>query len=155
VDAAALVRPVIEGAGLELVEIAFGKEAGRKVLRITVDRDGGIDLETISDVSERVSRRLDLEGFDPGAYALEVSSPGIERPLRTPAQFARVVGARVRVRTRVPVDGSSNVVGALVAADDEAIMIATPGGEHRVPMAAVASARTVVDWGAELKGSTT
>lgn len=153
-DAAALIRPVIERAGLELVEVAFGREHGRKVLRVTVDRDGGVDLETIAEVSERVSRRLDLEGFDPGSYALELSSPGIERPLRTPAQFRRSIGAQVRVRTAVPVDGSRRVRGALVAADDEAIVIVTPGGEHRVPLAKVSSARTVADWDAELKRST-
>jgi ribosome maturation factor RimP len=154
VDAAALIRPVVEHAGLEVVEVAFGREHGRRVLRVTVDREGGVDLETISAVSEQVSRRLDLEGFDPGAYQLEVSSPGIERPLRSPRQFERAIGARVRVRTREPVEGSRKLEGALVAADDEAIVIATPGGEHRVPLADVSSARTVADWGAELKRST-
>ncbi len=83
-EAETLVRPVIEGAGLELVEVAFRRESGRRVLRVVVDRDGGVDLDTIADLSEKVSRRLDLEGFAPGPYALEVSSPGIERTLRTP-----------------------------------------------------------------------
>ncbi len=60
-----LVRPVVEAAGLELWDVSFEKEAGRMVLRVVVDRDGGIDLDTISSTSERVSRRLDLEGFSP------------------------------------------------------------------------------------------
>lgn len=154
VDTAALIRPVVERAGLELVDVVFGREQGRKILRVTVDRDGGVDLETISTVSEQVSRRLDLEGFDPGGYALEVSSPGIERPLRTPGQWARAVGERVQVRTRTPIDGSRHWQGELVAADDEAIVIATSGGEQRVPLDEVRSGRTVADWGAELKGST-
>ena len=81
-DAEALVRPVIEGEGLELVDVTFGREGGRRILRITVDRDGGVDLETISQLSGKVSRRLDLEGFEPGPYALEVTTPGIERPRR-------------------------------------------------------------------------
>lgn len=153
-DTAALIRPVVERAGLELVEVAFGHEHGRKVLRVTVDRDGGVDLDTIATLSEQVSRRLDVEGFDPGGYALEVSSPGIERPLRTPAQFARAVGEQVAVRTRSPIDGDRNLRGELVAADDEAIVIAASGGEQRVPLDEVRSARTVADWGAELKGST-
>lgn len=153
-DTAALIRPVVERAGLEFVEVAFGREHGRKVLRVTVDRDGGVDLDTIATVSEQVSRRLDVEGFDPGGYALEVSSPGIERPLRTPAQYARVIGAQIVVRTRDPIDGARNLRGELVAADDEAIVIAASGGEQRVPLDEVRSARTVADWGAELKGST-
>jgi ribosome maturation factor RimP len=154
VDAAALIRPVVERAGLELVDVTFGREHGRRVLRVIVDREGGVDLETISSVSERVSRRLDVEGFDPGAYQLEVSSPGIERPLRSPREFARAIGRQVRIRTREPIDGSRHLLGALVAADDEAIVVATSGGEHRVPLAEVSSARTVADWGAELKRST-
>ena len=153
-DTAALIRPVVERAGLELVDVVFGREHGRKVLRVTVDRDGGVDLETISAISEQVSRRLDVEGFDPGGYALEVSSPGIERPLRTPAQYARAVGEQVQVRTRVPIEGARSMRGELVAADDEAIVIATPGGERRVTLDEVRSAQTVADWGAELKGST-
>lgn len=149
-----MIRPVVERAGLELVDVAFGREHGRKVLRVTVDRDGGVDLDTIATVSEQVSRRLDVEGFDPGGYALEVSSPGIERSLRTSAQFGRAVGQQVEVRTRVPIDGGTRLRGELVAVDDEAIVIAASDGERRVPLDEVRSARTVADWGAELKGST-
>src|ERR687887_518436 len=99
-DVEGLVRPVVERAGLELVAIRLVKENGRRVLRVTLDREGGVDLDVIADASERISRRLDLEGFDPpgGSYDLEVSSPGIERKLRTPRDFERRIGARVRVR---------------------------------------------------------
>ena len=93
-EAEALVRPVIEGSGLELVDVAFRRESGRRVLRVVVDREGGVDLDTIAELAEKVSRRLDLEGFAPGPYALEVSSPGIERPLKLPRDFARRVGER-------------------------------------------------------------
>ena len=102
-DAETLVRPVIEGEGLELVDVTFGRESGRRILRITVDREGGVDLDTISQLSQKVSRRLDLEGFEPGPYALEVSTPGIERPLRRPAGLPsrrRRAGARQDRRRR-------------------------------------------------------
>ena len=102
-DAEALVRPVIEGEGLELVDVTFGREDGRRILRVTVDRDGGVDLDTISQLSQKVSRRLDLEGFEPGPYALEVTTPGIERPLRRPQDFRRAVGERVLVKTEARV----------------------------------------------------
>ena len=75
-DAEPLVRPVIEGEGLELVDVTFGREDGRRILRLTVDREGGVDLDTISQLSQKVSRRLDLEGFEPGPYALEVTHAG-------------------------------------------------------------------------------
>jgi ribosome maturation factor RimP len=147
-DVEELVRPVVEASGLELWEVSFGKERGRMVLRVTVDRDGGVDLDTISATSERLSRRLDLEGFsDDRPYALEVSSPGLDRALREPRHFRRSVGQRVRVKTAGPVDGRRVHEGALVSADAEAIVVASDGGELRVPYADVASARTVFEWG--------
>ncbi len=154
-DVEALVRPVVESAGLELWEVTYRKEGGRMVLRVTVDREGGVDLDTIAQTSERLSRRLDLEDFGPSRYRLEVSSPGLERPLRTPRHFERSVGERVRVKTVEPVAGSRVHEGALVSADAEAMVIATDGGELRVPYENLASARTVFEWGATgSKGST-
>ncbi|HZD17511.1 MAG TPA: ribosome maturation factor RimP [Actinomycetota bacterium] len=146
-DVEGLVRPVVEGSGLELWEVTYRKEGGRMVLRVTVDREDGADLDTISQLSERLSRRLDLEDFGPRGYALEVSSPGLERPLRTPRHFARSVGRPVKVKTVEPVAGSRTHQGALVSADAEAIVVATAGGELRVPYGDIASARTVFDWG--------
>jgi len=123
VDAETLVRPVVEGEGLELVDVSFGREAGRRLLRLTIDRAGGVDLDTISRVSEKVSRRLDLEGFEPGPYALEVTTPGLERPLRRPEDFRRAVFARTRSPTassrasfsRSTIDSSSSPSTATVA----------------------------------------
>ena len=152
-EAETLIRPVIEGSGLELVDVAFRRESGRRVLRVVVDREGGVDVDTIAELAEKVSRRLDVEGFAPGPYALEVSSPGIERSLKLPRDFARRVGDNVKVKTTTPVEGRTNITGELVSADDDGILVAAAGGELRVRYADIASARTVVDWGAELKGS--
>ena len=147
-DVEALVAPVVEAAGLEIWEVTFGREQGRRTLRVTVDRDGGVDLDTIADVSERLSRRLDLEGFaGDRAFALEVSSPGLERPLGSPRHFERSVGQQVKVRTVEALDGRRVHEGALVSADAEAIVIASAGGELRVPYVDIASARTVFEWG--------
>jgi ribosome maturation factor RimP len=149
-NAEELVRPVVEAAGLELWDVTFRKEAGRMVLRVLVDRDGGVDLDALSETSERLSRRLDLEGFaSDAAYSLEVSSPGLERPLREPRHFERSVGQRVKVKTARPIEGRKVHEGALVSADAEAIAIVADGGELRVPYADIASARTVFEWGAE------
>jgi len=152
-EAETLIRPVIEGSGLELVDVAFRRESGRRVLRVVVDRDGGVDVDTIAELAEKVSRRLDVEGFAPGPYALEVSSPGIERSLKRPRDFVRRVGDNVKVKTTVPVEGRTNITGELVSADDDGIVVAAGGRELRVRHADIASARTVVDWDAELKRS--
>ena len=157
-DAEALVRPVIEQAGFEFVELATTREHGRKVLRVVVDRPGGVDLDALSQLSARVSRHLDQEGYEDGPYGLEVSSPGIERPLKRPEHFARSVGEQVKVKTTAPMAGSRTHTGTLVSADEDAIVIATADGDEgtgdlRVPYADIVSARTVVDWDAELKRS--
>ncbi|SRR6266511_4362192 len=146
-DVEALVRPVVEASGLELVEAAFRREGRNRVLRVTVDREGGVDLDAISEASERISRRLDLEDFGPAHYTLEVSSPGVERPLRTAREFERHVGTKVRVRTTTLVEGARTHTGTLMAADGEAITVATEEGEHRIPLAEVSSARTLFEWG--------
>ena len=151
-DVEALVGPVVEASGLELWEVSFRGEGGRSVLRVSVDREGGVDLDTIAAVSERLSRRLDLEDFGPRGYTLEVSSPGLERPLRTPGHFGRSVGQQVKVKTKEPVSGSKVHEGALVSADAEAIVVASEGGELRVPYADIASARTVFEWGTTRSG---
>ncbi|MGZ5297623.1 MAG: ribosome maturation factor RimP [Actinomycetota bacterium] len=153
-EAETLIRPVIEGAGLELVDVGFRRESGRRVLRVVVDREGGLDVDTIAELAEKVSRRLDVEGFATGPYALEVSSPGIERSLKRPRDFERRVGDAVKVKTTTPVEGRTNISGELVSADDDGIVVAAGGGELRVRYNDIASARTVVDWDAELKGST-
>ena len=157
-DAEALVRPVIEQAGFEFVELATTREHGRKVLRVVVDRPGGVDLDALSQLSATVSRHLDQEGYEDGPYGLEVSSPGIERPLKRPEHFARSVGEQVKVKTTAPMAGSRTHTGTLVSADEDAIVIATADGDEesgdlRVPYADIVSARTVVDWDAELKRS--
>lgn len=147
----AVVRPVVEAAGLDVVEVTFARDGGRRVLRVTVDRtrgDGTLDLDTISDVSERLSRRLDLEGFDPaGSYTLEVTTPGVERPLRDPVDYARRVGAKVRLRLVRAVDGSRSVLGTIVSATPLEVRVATESGERTVPFEDIASGRTVFEWG--------
>jgi ribosome maturation factor RimP len=151
-DVEALVRPVVESVGLELWEVTYRKERGRMILRVAVDRDGGVDLDTIALTSERLSRRLDLEGFaGTTPYSLEVGSPGLERALKEPLHYRRSVGLQVLLKTLEPLVGRTVIEGALVSADAEAIVIASDGEELRVPYADVASARTVFEWGTGLK----
>src|SRR5205814_2308120 len=98
------VEAIVQHVGLRtcdlmLVDVTFRRETGRRVLRVIVDSPSGLDLDGIAELSERLSRRLDLEGFSPGPYSLEVSSPGIERPLRRPDEYSRQVGRTVKVKT--------------------------------------------------------
>lgn len=144
-DLESLVRPLVEAEGLEFVEVGFATEDGRKVLRVTVDADGGLDLDTIAALSEKLSRRLDLEGFASGRYTLEVTSPGLERPLRHPRDFQRKVGQKVKVKVAQPAPESFR--GQLAAADEEGIVVATEHGDRQIAYADIVSARTVFEWG--------
>ena len=144
------VRPVVEAAGMDLVDLGFRRGNGVPLLRVTVDRDGGVDLDAIAEVSERISRRLDLEGFEPGRYTLEVSSPGLERPLRRPRDFFRSVGEKVKVKTSRPIYGVRSIRGTIVGASEEAVRVATDEGERELSYDDIASARTVFEW--ESKG---
>lgn len=150
-----MVRPVVEAAGLELVEASFVREQGRRILRVTVDREPGVDLETIGEVSERISRRLDLEGFDPGPYHLEVGSPGIERPLRAPRDFERQIGRQVRLKLTAPLDGSRTVSGRIMEAGPTEVRIAAERGERTVSYDDIATARTVFEWSSSTEGGRT
>ena len=146
-DAEALVRPVVESAGLELVEITFN----RGLLRVVVDREDGVDIDTIAQTSEKISRRLDLEDFGRGRYTLEVSSPGVERPLREPRDFIRRVGERVKVKAVDPEQGGLVLTGRLKSADEEAVTIETEQTERRVAYPLIRSAQTVFEWGPQPK----
>ena len=140
----ALVEPIVASEGLELIDV----ELAPRLLRITIDRPGGIDLEAISDITQLVSAALDREDPIPGgSYALEVSSPGLERPLRTPEHFHRFVGKLVNVKTRPGVPGERRVLGQLVDADDDGFTVSSGDETRRFAYDEVEKARTVFEWG--------
>ena len=135
-----LVTPVLDAEGLELFDV----ELRGGTLRVSVDRPGGIDMETLSAASERVSAVLDAHDPVPGdRYTLEVSSPGVERPLRTPEHYRRFVGTTVAVRTLPGVEGERRVQGVLEAADDDGITVAG----RTLGYGEIERARTVFEWG--------
>ena len=142
-----LVAPLVTHAGAELYDVEF--TGG--VLRISVDPDGGVDMAVIARLSREVSQLLDESDPIAGHYTLEVSSPGLERPLRTPEHFARAVGAAITVKTRVPVDGTRRTRGILVAAETDHIDVepadAVAGTVRRLAMDDIDRARTVFEWG--------
>lgn len=140
-----LVEPVLATSDLELVDV----EIGRGLVRLSLDRPGGIDLDAISAISPAISAALDAGDPLPERYHLEVSSPGLERPLRTPEQFQRFVGAKVSVRTLPGVEGERRVTGTLGAADEEGVVVISEGGgpDRRVLYADMERARTVFEWG--------
>ena len=133
-----VVATPLATSGLELVDV----EHTGKLLRVTVDRPGGVDLDAISDATRLVSDALDRTDVVPGRYMLEVSSPGVERPLRRPDHFRRFVGTTIAVRTRPGTEGDRRIEGKLEAADDEGVVVAG----RRLTYDEIERARTVFVW---------
>jgi len=138
-----LVAPIVEAESVELYDI----EHNGGILRIFVDHADGIDIDVIKRISRSVSHILDETDPIPGRYTLEVSSPGLERPLRTPDHYRRVIGSAVKVKTRPNVEGDRRVEGELTAVDDDGFDVAVGDEVRRVAYSDVAKARTVFEWG--------
>ena len=139
-----LVTPIVADLGLSLYDL----EHNGGTLRVVVDRDGGVDLEDIALATRLISRELDHRDPIPGRYTLEVTSPGLERALRTPEHYRRAVGATVAVRTLPHVDGDRRVEGVLIAADGDHFTVRPDDGPERsLDIADVERARTVFAWG--------
>lgn len=120
---AGLARPVAEAQGLELVDVEFAPGGGRNVLRLVLDRAGGVTVDALAAVSREVSDLLDAHDAVPVGYTLECSSPGVNRPLKKPADFTKFCGKQVSLRTTTAISGARNFAGVLVAAGDEGIEI--------------------------------
>ncbi len=142
------LSPIVAALGLELVDV----ELSGATVRVTVDREGGVDLDGLADANRAVSAELDRIDPMPGRYTLEVSSPGLERRLRRPAHFGRALGETVSVRL-LPGNGEvRRLQGRLADADDRGVRVEgpdVPGGAVYVAYETIERARTVFEWGAK------
>jgi ribosome maturation factor RimP len=149
-DVERVAAPLLKAAGLDLVDV----ETRSGNIVVTVDREGGIDLDTLASVSRAISAAIDRAGVGPSSrYELEVSSPGLERRLRRPEHFRRFVGHQISVRTLPGVDGERRCEGELSSADDNGIVVTAPGladGRRRLAYGDIERAHTVFDWKAAL-----
>ena len=143
----AAAEPVLSSLGLELVEVEFEGSGRARTVRLRVDREGGVDLDALAEATGPVSEALDAAGAVAGPFNLELSSPGLERPLRRPSDFRRFVGTAVSVKSHEPVAGARRHRGLLVGADDDGIDLEVDGEARRFAYDAIASARTVFEWG--------
>lgn len=141
-----LLEPAIEALGYEVVELEFHPLGRGGLLRVYIDREGGITVDDCEIVSRQVSAVLDVEDPIPGAYTLEVSSPGLDRPLRKEADFARFVGERAKIELTVPKDGRRRFTGTLKGCEAGEVTIEVDGVDHRVSLTDVGKARLVPDF---------
>lgn len=141
-----LLRPIATRFGLETVDVVLSGEAHRTVLRVFVDRvEGGITVEECARVSEALSRQLDLYDLFQHPYTLEVSSPGLDRPLRNDADYRRFAGKKAELRTYGPVDGQRHFRGILLGVIGEAVVLQMDGRQVHLPKDQIAQARLLVE----------
>ena len=141
-----LLRPVIEDLGYEYVGIEYASNPKNRVVRIYIDQpETGIGLEDCEVVSREVSALMDVEEPVPGQYTLEVSSPGVERPLFTAEHFQRFLGEQASVQLQVPLDGRRKFRGTIVGVDDGVVTLLVDNQSVALPVSAMAKARLKPD----------
>lgn len=141
-----LVAPVVASAGVELVELDVRGSHGSRVVKLIVDADDGVSVEVCAQLSREVSAVLDAEDPIDGKYTLQVSSPGIDRPLRAPRDFARNVGRPVRLVRRQPTDLPGEVTGTVVAVDGSTLTLEVEGEPLEVAFTDVDHGRIQLPW---------
>jgi len=139
-----IALPIVEEAGLELVDVEYKKEGVNWFLRVFIDKPEGVDIDDCGRVSEQLSDQLDVLDPIPTSYFLEVSSPGAERPLKKPADYERAIGKHVYITTYEPIDGQKTFEGVLNAYDGTHVTVQEAKAEKSVPVERIASARLAV-----------
>lgn len=138
-----LLEPPVGALGYELVDVEFAPAGSCGLLRLYIDAPAGITVDDCERVSHRVSELLDAEDPIPGAYTLEVSSPGLDRVLRTREHFERFRGSRIKVQLALPIEGRRRFTGTLTGVDEGAIEMEVDGEPVRLERAQIQKARVV------------
>lgn len=134
------ILPLIEGAGMELVDLEYRKEGSGWVLRLFIDKEGGVSLDDCVAVSKEVGALLDAEDLVHNEYNLEVSSPGLNRPLKKEADFNRFKGELAKIKTFEAIGSSRNFKGRIVGCEDNIVSMNVDGVIHEIPIIKMAKA---------------
>jgi ribosome maturation factor RimP len=142
----ALLEPLIEGLGYELVHVELHGQGPGSLLRLYIDKENGIDLGDCERVSREVSAALDVADPIQSSYRLEVSSPGMDRPLAKPEHYRRFAGRMAKLQTQLPVDGRRRFSGQLKGLDQDDVLMDVDGRLFRLPLAQIERARLVPEF---------
>ena len=144
--AEALLSPIVESNGFELVDVEYVKEAGNWYLRGYIDKPGGITVNDCETVSRAFSDRLDEDDFIEDSYIMEISSPGLDRPLKKEKDFARSIGKLVEIRTYRPIEKQKEFCGELTAYDNISVTIDEEGTPRTFDKKDIALVRLAIDF---------
>ncbi len=151
-DLEQIIKPVVKGFGCELWGFDYRPYNRSALLRVYIDKEDGVTLEDCADVNHQLSGVLDVEDPIKVAYTLEVSSPGIDRPLLELEHYRMFVGERVKLRLKWPVEEQRNYVGILRSTDEARIELMLEDREVQIPVEAISRGRLLVDIDLNRKG---
>ena len=141
----AIILPIVLDEGMEVVDIEYRRESGGWVLRVILDREGGVTLDDCTRVSQEAGRSLDVEDIIPTSYALEVSSPGLNRLLKTEKDFMKYLHRFVKVKTVDPIENRRQFKGTLLGVSENGVEIQMEGRNFQIHLSNVVKANLEVD----------
>lgn len=146
-DVIELIRPTVEAAGCELWDVEYVKEGGSQILRVTIDKDGEVDIDDCERVHRAIDPILDEADPIPVSYQLEVSSPGIERELRTDAHLDAFIGAEITVKLYTAYENSKSHTGRLISYSDDVVTVESESaGELNIPRSSISKINLYYDF---------
>ena len=144
-----IVRPLVDEAGFELVDLELAGRQGSYVLRLLIEKPGGVTINDCVEINHELSCLLDMEDPIPSRYTLEVSSPGLDRPFKTTRDYQRALGKWVKVISEDGDGGSVTHVGCLEGIEDGTVEIACGEERHRIPVESIRKAHRELDQGGD------
>jgi ribosome maturation factor RimP len=140
-----VVEPILESQGFELVDLEYQRESQGWVLRIYLDREGGVSLDDCAEISHEVGAVLEVKDLIPRAYILEVSSPGLTRPLKKPEDFNRFRNQMVKIKLYEPLEGRRNFKGTLLGVEGDRVRVEVEQQVYELPLQGIAKANLEID----------
>lgn len=141
-----ILTPLLEAEGFSLADVEYKREQGGWVLRVFIDKEGGVTLDDCAQVSREFGQLLDMEDIIPTSYHLEVSSPGLDRPLKKEEDFIKYSGRKVRIKTKEQVSGRRNFKGALLGYSEGKVMVKVEGSEvFTIPFTSILKANLEIE----------
>jgi ribosome maturation factor RimP len=141
-----IIEPSIDNMGLELVEVEFKKEQGQWILRVYIDREGGVRLQDCEKVSREIEPLLDVEDPVIHSFTLEVSSPGLQRPLKRISDFQRFQGKLAKIKLYTPIESEKKFCAHILRVEGDQIILDREGKILQVPFANIAKANLEIEW---------
>jgi len=141
-----VIEPLLQSQGFELVDLEYQREPQGWILRIYLDREGGVTLDDCADVSGEIGAVLEVKDVIPNPYVLEVSSPGLTRPLKKPEDFNKFSNRLVKIKLYEPLEGRKNFKGTLLGLGGEKVRLEVEGRVYELPLPGIAKANLEIEF---------